>query len=52
MSKLYTLTYNDIPAYLMDFGFGGFLGYGKRVSVGLVKEELKIGMMDDVDSQL
>lgn len=32
--------YMGIPAYLMDFGFGGFIGYGKGVSVGLVKEEL------------
>ncbi len=28
MKKLYFSKYNDIPAYLMDFGFGGFLGYG------------------------
>lgn len=33
--------YTGIPAYLMDFGFGGFLGYGKGVPVGLVNEELK-----------
>ena len=24
----------------MDFGFGGFIGYGKGMSVGLVMEEL------------
>ena len=41
---LYTLIYIGIPAYLMDFGFGGFIGYGKGVSVGLVMEELNIRM--------
>ena len=30
--------------YLMDFGFGGFIGYGKGVSVGLAMEELNIRM--------
>lgn len=40
----YTLIYIGIPAYLMDFGFGGFIGYGKGVPVGLVMEELNIGM--------
>ena len=29
-----------IPAYLMDFGFGGFLGYGRRVSCCVGEEEL------------
>lgn len=37
---LYTSNYSGIPAYLMDFGFGGFIGFGKGVSVGLVMEEL------------
>ena len=32
--------YNGMAGYLMDFGFGGFIGYGKGVSVGLVMEEL------------
>ena len=42
-----------IPAYLMDFGFGGFLGYGKGVSVGLVvNEELKGCVMSDVGSMM
>ena len=41
---LYTSNYTGIPAYLMDFGFGGFLGYGKGMPVGLVvNEELKKG---------
>ena len=30
--RLYISNYIGIPAYLMDFGFGGFLGYGRRVS--------------------
>ena len=40
MRQLYSSNYTGIPAYLMDFGFGGFLGYGKGVPVGLVMEEL------------
>ena len=44
MIQLYSSNYTGIPAYLMDFGFGGFLGYGKGVPVGLVvNEELKKG---------
>ena len=31
-----------MAGYLMDFGFGGFIGYGKGVSVELVMEELRI----------
>ena len=45
--RLYTSNYTRIPAYLMDFGFGGFIGYGKGVSVGLVMEELRRRMMYD-----
>ena len=44
---LYSSNYTGIPVYLMDFGFGGFLGYGKGVSVGLVKEEPSRRMMYD-----
>ena len=36
--------HNGMAGYLMDFGFGGFIGYGKGVSVGLVMEELNISM--------
>lgn len=43
MRQLYNSEYTGIPAYLMDFGFGGFLGYGKGMPVGLVNEELKKG---------
>ena len=35
MRRLYHSEYMGIPAYLMDFGFGGFLGYWKGVPVGL-----------------
>ena len=38
--RLYASNYTGIPAYLMDYGFGGFIGYGKGVFVGLVMEEL------------
>ena len=31
--------YTGIPAYLMDFGFGGFLGYGKTMPVCVVLDE-------------
>ena len=39
--RLYTSNYNGMAGYQMDFGFGGFIGYGKGVPVGLVKEELR-----------
>ena len=48
MRRLYHSEYTGIPAYLMDFGFGGFLGYGKGMPVCLVvNEELKKGMKSD-----
>ena len=40
MRRFYSSTYSDMTVYQMDFGFGGFVGYGGGVSVGLVKEEL------------
>lgn len=40
MRKLYTSTYRDMSEYLQDFGFGGLVGYGKRVPGCLVEEEL------------
>ena len=40
MRQLNTTYHNGMAGYLMDFGFGGFIGYGKGVSVGLVMEEL------------
>ena len=49
MRQLYSSNYMGIPAYLMDFGFGGFLGYGKTVPVGIVvNEELKRRMRYEV----
>ena len=36
--------HSGMAGYLMDFGVGGFIGYGKGVSVGLVMEELNIRM--------
>lgn len=36
--------HSGMAGYLMDFGFGGFIGYGKGVPVGLVMEELNIRM--------
>ena len=44
MRQLGCSNYKDMSAYLMDFGFGGFIGYGKGVSVGLAMEELNIRM--------
>ena len=40
MKQLGTSMHKDMTAYLQDFGFGGFVGYGGGVSVGLVMEEL------------
>ena len=42
--RLYTSNYIGMTGYLMDFGFGGFIGYGKGVAVELVMEELNIRM--------
>jgi hypothetical protein len=36
--------HSGMAGYLMDFGFGGFIGYGKGVSLELVMEELNISM--------
>ena len=44
MKRLYIPNYIGMAGYLMDFGFGGFIGYGKGVSVELVMEELNISM--------
>ena len=40
--RLYTSNYTGIPSYLMDFGFGGFLGYGRSMSCCVGEEELKM----------
>jgi len=44
MRQLNTTYHSGMAGYLMDFGFGGFIGYGKCVSVELVMEELDIRM--------
>lgn len=44
MRQLDTTYHSGMAGYLMDFGFGGFIGYGKGVSVELVMEELNIRM--------
>ena len=44
MRQLNNSYHNGRAGYLMDFGFGGFIGYGKGVAVGLVMEELNISM--------
>ena len=44
MKQLNNTYHSGMAGYLMDFGFGGFIGYGKGVSVGLVMEELNISM--------
>lgn len=40
MKQLNNTYHNGMAGYLMDFGFEGFIGYGKGVPVGLVMEEL------------
>ena len=44
MRQLDTTYHSGMAVYLMDFGFGGFIGYRKGVSVGLAMEELNIRM--------
>ena len=44
MKQLVTSNHKEMSTYLMDFGFGGFVGYGSSVPVGLVMEELNIRM--------
>ena len=47
MRRLYTSNYIGVAGYLMDFGFGGFIGYGKGVCLCEVEEELMKRMMYD-----
>ena len=44
MRQLNNSYHNGMAGYLMDFGIGGFIGYGKGVSAGLVMEELNTVM--------
>ncbi len=39
MKQLGTSIHKDMSAYLQDFGFGGFVGYGSSVPCGLMSEE-------------
>ena len=39
---LYTSNYTGITAYLLDFGFRGFLEYGRSVSSCVGEDELKM----------
>ncbi len=48
MRRLYIPNYIGMAGYLMDFGFGGFIGYGKGVSCCEVEEELMRRMMYEV----
>ena len=47
MRQLDTTYHSGMAGYLMDFGLGGFVGYGGGVSVGLVKEKPRRRMMYD-----
>ena len=47
MRQLSTTYYSGMAGYLMDFGFGGFIGYGKGMPVGLEMEELDRWLMYD-----
>ena len=44
MRQLDTTYHSGMAGYLMGFGFGGFIGYGKGVSLEMVMEELNISM--------
>lgn len=44
MRQLGNSNHKDMSAYQMDFGFGGFVGYGGGVPSLLVKEELNGSM--------
>ena len=44
MRQLNTTYHSGMAGYLMDFGFGGFVGYGGGVPSLLVMEELNIRM--------
>ena len=51
MKQLGTSMHKDMTAYLQDFGFGGFVGYGSGVPCGMMseKEELMRRMMKMYD---
>ena len=39
MRQLNTSIHKEMSTYLMDFGFGGFVGYGSSVPGGMMSEE-------------
>ena len=47
MRQLDTTYHYGMAGYLMDFGFGGFVGYGGGEPSLLVMEELRRRMMYD-----
>ena len=49
MKQLCPSNHKEMSAYLQDFGFGGFVGYGSSVPCGLMSEveELMRRMMYD-----
>jgi len=51
MRQLGIANHKDMSAYLQDFGFGGFVGYGGGVPCGMMseKEELMRRMMKMYD---
>lgn len=50
--RLDTSNYIGMAGYLMDFGFGGFIGYGKGVSKCVGEEELNRRKAYDVRSKM
>lgn len=46
MKQLNNTYHSGMAGYLMDFGFGGFIGYGKGASVGLVMEGRSSGITE------
>ena len=46
MRQLDTTYHSGMAGYLMDFGFGGFIGYGKGVS-GVERSLDKLGMTEE-----
>ena len=42
MRQLGTSIHKDMSAYQMDFGFGGFVGYGSGVPGGMMSDEKEL----------
>ena len=39
MRQLGTSIHKEMSTYLMDFGFGGFVGYGSSVPCGMMRKK-------------